>query len=100
MDFEYLKGAFKKEGENVSSKACCSRTTGNVLKPKEGRVRQDMKNFFTMRVVNHWNMWPELWYRSLPIPRNIQGRSDGVVSNMIWLKMSLFTAGRVGLDDL
>jgi len=54
--FQYLKPAYRKDGENLFSKACCNRTRSNGFKLREGRFRLDIrKNFFTMRVVKHWN---------------------------------------------
>lgn len=52
--FQYLKGAYKKDGDNLFSKACCDRTRSNAFKLKECRFRLDIrKQFFTMRVVKH-----------------------------------------------
>ncbi|KAK4826801.1 hypothetical protein QYF61_011609 [Mycteria americana] len=53
--FQYLKGADKKDGERLFTKACSNRTRGKSFKLTEGRVRMDIrKTFFTMRVVRHW----------------------------------------------
>jgi len=52
--FQYLKGAYRKDGESVFSRACCTRTRRNGFKLREGRFRLDMrKKFFTVRVVKH-----------------------------------------------
>jgi len=57
--FQYLKGAYKKDRENLLSKACCDRTRSNGFKPRQGRVRLDIrKKFCTMRVVKPWNRLP------------------------------------------
>ncbi|KAK4806142.1 hypothetical protein QYF61_001065 [Mycteria americana] len=57
--FQYLKGAYKKDGDRLFSRACCDRTGGNGFKLKEGRFRLEIrKKFFTMRVVKHWNRLP------------------------------------------
>jgi len=57
--FLYLKGACKKGGANLFSKACCDRTRGNGFQLKEGKFRLAIrKKCFTMRVVKHWNRMP------------------------------------------
>ena len=37
--FQYLKGAYRKAGEGLSTRACSDRTRGNGFKLKEGRFR-------------------------------------------------------------
>jgi len=37
--FQYLKGAYKKDGDKVFSRTCCNRTRGNGFKLQEGRFR-------------------------------------------------------------
>ena len=50
--FQYLKGAYKQEGTQLSERVDNSRTRGNGFKLKEGRFRLDVRGkFFTMRVV-------------------------------------------------
>ena len=49
--FQYLKGAYKKDGDKLFARVCCDRTRGSAFKVKEGRFR---KKFFTVRVVKHW----------------------------------------------
>ncbi|GAB0177899.1 hypothetical protein GRJ2_000255200 [Grus japonensis] len=57
--FQYLKGAYKKAGEGLFTRACSDRTRGNGFKLKEGKFRLDIrKKFFTARVVRHWNRLP------------------------------------------
>jgi len=57
--FQYLKGPYRKDGDNLLSKACCDRTRNNGFKLKESRFRLDIrKKFFTIRVVKHWNRLP------------------------------------------
>ncbi|KAK4817609.1 hypothetical protein QYF61_020404, partial [Mycteria americana] len=56
---QYLKGAYRKDGDRLFSKASCNRTRGNGFKLKEGRFRLDTrKKFVTMRVVKHWHRLP------------------------------------------
>ncbi|KAK4815883.1 hypothetical protein QYF61_009934 [Mycteria americana] len=57
--FQYLKGAYKKDGDRLFSRACSDRTRGNGFKLKEGRFRLEIrKKFFTMSVVKHWDRFP------------------------------------------
>jgi len=52
----YLKGAYKKDGDRLFSRAGCDRTRGNGFKLKEVGFRLNIrKTFFTMRVVKHWH---------------------------------------------
>jgi len=57
--FQYLEGAYKKDGDKLTSSACCNRTKCNGFKQKEGRFRLCIrKKLFTVRVVKHWNRLP------------------------------------------
>jgi len=52
--FQYLKGAYRKGGEDIFRRACCARTMGSGFKLREGRFRLEIsKKFFTMKVVKH-----------------------------------------------
>ena len=52
--FQYLKRAYRKDGECLFTRVCSDSTRGNGSKLKEGRFRLDTgKKFFTMRVVKH-----------------------------------------------
>ncbi|KFZ63218.1 hypothetical protein N321_00763, partial [Antrostomus carolinensis] len=58
--FQYLKGAYKKAGEGLFTRAVNDRKRGNGFKLKEGRFRLDIrKKFFTVRVVRHWHRLPK-----------------------------------------
>ena len=94
-----LKGAYKKDGDNVFSRTCCDRTRGNGFKLTDARFRLYIrKSFFTMRVVKHWHRFPREVVDA-PYLETFKVRLDGALSNQIWLKASLLIAGRVGLDD-
>jgi len=57
--FQYLEGAYRKDGEGLFTRVCSDRTRGNDCKLKKGRFRLDTrKKFFTMGVVKHWNRLP------------------------------------------
>jgi len=86
--FQYLNGAYKKDGHKFFSRACCDRTRVNGFKLREGRSRLDIrKTFFTVghrlpgEVVN------------APSLETFKARLDGALSNLIRLKMTLLIAG-------
>jgi len=93
--FQYLKGACRKDGENLFSRACRDRTGSNGFKLREGRFRLDMRKKFTMRVVKHWNGLTREVVEA-PSLETLKARLDGVLSNLVWLKMSLLIPGRLG----
>ena len=52
--FQYLKGAYKQEGERLLTRVGSDRTRGNGFKLRQGRFRLEMRRkFFMQRVVTH-----------------------------------------------
>ena len=88
MAFQSLKGAYKKDGDRLFSRACCDRTRGNGFKLKEGRFRLGRfrldirKKFFTMRLVKHWHRSPRKVVDAASL-ETFKIRLDGALSNLI-----------------
>jgi len=57
--FQYLKGTYRKDRDNIFSKVCYDRAKSNGFKLREGRFRLEViKKFLTIRVVKHWDRLP------------------------------------------
>ena len=87
------KGAYRKAGEGLFTRACSDRTSGNGFKLKEGTFRLDTRQkFFTVRVVRHWHRLPREAVDT-PSLEASKARLDGAWSNLGWWKVSLPMAG-------
>jgi len=81
--FQYLKGAYRKDGEGLFTRVGSDRTRGNGFKLKEGRFRFDIrKKFFTMRVVKHWKRLPREAVDA-PSLEVFKAGLDGALSNLV-----------------
>ena len=92
----FIKGAYKKDGDRLFSRACWKKTWGNGFKLKEGSFRLEIrKKYFTVRVVKHWNELPGEAVDA-PSLETFKVRLDRALSNLFWWKMSLLISGGLG----
>ena len=81
--FQYLKGACRKDGDNLFSRSCCDRTRSNAFKLREGRFRMGtMKKFSAIKMVKHWNSLPREVVE-VPSLETFKARLDGILSNLV-----------------
>ncbi|GAB0190240.1 hypothetical protein GRJ2_001489300 [Grus japonensis] len=81
--FQYLKGAYRKDGEGLFIRECSDRTRGNGFKVKEDRFRLGVrKKFFTVRVVRPWNRLPREVVEA-PSLEVFKARLDDALGNVV-----------------
>jgi len=80
---QYVKEAYRKDGDNFFSEACCDRTRSNGFKLREGRFRLDVrKKVLTVRVVKHWSRLPRE-VADAPSLETFKVSLDGTLSNLV-----------------
>jgi len=81
--FQYLKGAYRKDGDSLFSRDSSDRMRGNGFKLKQGRFRLNIrKKFFTMRMVKHGNGLPREVVEA-PSLETFKTRLDRALSNLM-----------------
>lgn len=78
--FQYIKGAYKKDGEGLFTRVCSDKVTACKLK---GSFRLGIrKKFLMMRVVRHWNRSPRETVDA-PFLEVLKARLDRAWSNLV-----------------
>ncbi|KAJ7415528.1 hypothetical protein BTVI_37963 [Pitangus sulphuratus] len=80
--FQYLKGAYREARMGHFIRNCSDRTRNNGYKLKEWKFRLDIRKFFTVRVVRHWNRLPRE-VEDAPILAVFKTRLDKALSNLV-----------------
>ncbi|PKU44706.1 hypothetical protein llap_4980 [Limosa lapponica baueri] len=81
--FQYLEGAYRRDGEGLLMKECSDRMKGSDFKLKVGKFRLDIrKKLFAVRVVRHWNTLPRKVV-DVPSLEVYKARLDGALRNLV-----------------
>ena len=72
--FQYIKEAYKKEGERLFTNTCSNMTRGNSFKLKEGRLRLDIRKIFFYYEGRETLVQVAQRICGCPIPGTVQGQ--------------------------
>jgi len=93
---KYLQGGVQEDGARLFAVVPSDRTRGNGHKLKQRKFLLNMrKNFFTLRVTEHWNRLPREVVES-PSLEIFETRPDMVLCSLPWVTL---LRQRVGLGD-
>ena len=91
--FQYLKEAYKQEGERLFMRVDSDRTRGNGFKLRQGRFRIDIRRkFFTQRVVMNWNRLPKEAVDASSL-ETFKARLDVALGSLVWWLATMHIAG-------
>ncbi|KFP17677.1 hypothetical protein Z169_10890, partial [Egretta garzetta] len=81
--YRYLKGGHYEDGDRLFSEVSSDRTRGNGYRLRRKRFQLNMrKNFFTLRVMEHWNRLPR-GVVSSPSLEIFKALLDSVLCNLL-----------------
>jgi len=83
--FQFLKGTYKQDGDQLFTWSNSDGTRGNGFKLKERDV-DFRRNFFTQRMVRHWHGFPREAVDA-PFLQKFKTRQGRVLGNLGWCLM-------------